>query len=186
MKYMKVMIVLMVLLWCAGAFAGDLYNTDVKVEMGKSYVIYYGTVDTVNTDNSYTQWMNISGMNHDASYIWAVCSNVAGTEDVNVLVEYSMDRTNAVATTLNSGALDDMDQLSTTTKYDTISTIGGAACPVYKAKPKWFRVKFDGQSGNGATTISWWCVFRKDTPYHSPLRDKEVDFHRDWNTANKY
>ena len=108
--------------------------------------------------------MRISDLNSGHCYIGAICSDVTGTEDVNVLVEYSFDRTNALATALNSGAIDDMDALGTTMKIDTVDVIGGANCGYYKAA-LWMRLKFDEQTNNPATVISWWLTFKKNEPF---------------------
>ena len=142
-------------------WAGDTYNQTVSFKIGESYVMYYGTVDMTDdtVGNFYTQACFLHELNHNNAFIYAVCSE-AGTEDVNVTAEYSMDRTTWLAGT----AIDGLDQLGTTSLVDTINVVTGAQQNAYYVG-RWIRLKFDGQTGNGDTTVSWWMVFRKNTPY---------------------
>lgn len=139
------------------AILGTTYNQAVSVSEGQTSVSYYGTVDmTADTTGTwYTQDMYIADMNESAAYIRAVASNVAGTEDVNVTVEFSNDR----ITWDTVG--DVIDNLSTTVKYDTLSTVAGVALAQFKTN-RWMRIKFVGQTGNPATTISWYAFLQKN------------------------
>lgn len=139
------------------AILGTTYNQTVNISEGETTVSYYGTVDMSadTTGTWYTQDMYIGDMNESAAYIRAVASDVTGTEDVNVTVEFSNDR-------LTWDTVGDViDNLNTSVVYDTLSTVAGTALAQYKAN-RWMRIKFVGQTGNPSTTLTWYAFLQKN------------------------
>lgn len=142
-------------------YSADQYNQTVKVYESPTHVVYYGTIIFTASnleDNWYTQAMPILDLQGDAGFVWAVCSDVTGTEDVNILIQYSPDRTNWTTSSLNSGVI--IDQVQTTMKGDTLSTYTGVR-DTYFPGARWMRLNADGQASNVATTVSWYIVLKK-------------------------
>jgi hypothetical protein len=188
-KILMVAMALLILWAPLMVWGADVYNEPVRWYETKSHVVYYGICDTMGTDNSFTQWFCILGLADYPAYGWAICTNGTGTEDVNVLVEYSMSGANAtaLADANNSGAVDGLDALTVTYKSDTLTTYEGTASPQFKTKPIWMRLKFDGQTGNPANSdVYWWAIFRKSedfmlSGYDDPDKTWQVP-----NTKDKY
>src|SRR5690606_16601407 len=105
----------------------------------------------------YTQAFYIGDANQNTASVSLVCSDVTGTEDVDVFLELSQDRLNwiTISTALK-------DQLQTTLVYDTLNIIGGVNLQQYK-NSVWARLKFDGQANNPSTTVSWSAFLPKNT-----------------------
>lgn len=151
------------LLVCAalvfGAANGTNSNCATQVRSYPGFVIYSGTFTTAATDcvgTFYTKAMNIGGLSTDNAYSYLVMSNSArGTEDVNVYVEYSFDRSTWTLGSLASGVI--KDQLTTTAIIDTINVQTGVHDPYYAIHP-YMRIKFVGQTGNPVATTGTWKV----------------------------
>lgn len=128
------------------------------MDEGFDYVRYYGTVDMSDdtTGSHYTQAFLIGNANAVDGMLQAACSE-AGTEDVNVFVEYSHDRTTWTAGTTDG----DLDALGTTTVNDTLGIAAGVDQILYH-NLIWARLHFDGQTGNGDTTVTWSVSLRKN------------------------
>lgn len=136
---------------------------------GSEWVHYYGSATTVATDSigtHYTKAMWIADYTAYNAYFYMVMSNdPGGTEDCNVYVEYSFDRTTWFAGSAASGKI--KDALSTTAVSDTLNIVDGVNDTNYKMG-LWCRLKFDYQAGNPiGTTLTWHLIFRKnpDSPY---------------------
>jgi len=138
---------------------GDTYNYTTSADEGATYVRYLGQVSLASDSvgNHYTEAFYIGDSNQNTAYTSLVCSNVAGTEDVNVYLECSQDRLNWVTI---SGVL--KDQLTTTQVYDTLNVIMGVNRLEYKSSV-WARLKFDGQTNNPSTTVTWSAYLPKNT-----------------------
>jgi hypothetical protein len=121
---------------------------------------YKGTVtfsDSGSGDAYYTQAFSISGVADAYGYGRFVCSEV-GTEDVNVFVEYSIDKTTWTAGTTDS----DLDAVGTTAVNDTIGIVQGSAEYLYQTYP-YARLKFVAGQAINATTMTWSISFNKDS-----------------------
>jgi len=171
MKYNLFKIGILIVLLLAFSVCGWAGTTDdetVSVKIGETYVLYYGTIDMSDdtTGTFKTQAMHFQELSEGTAYAYVVCSE-AGTEDVNVTAEYSMDGTNFVA----ASAIDGLDACGTTAKQDTVDIITGVEQVKHRVG-KWIRLSFVGQTGNGDTTISWWILFRKGEPFRGSGGDK--------------
>jgi hypothetical protein len=140
------------------AWSGTTYDQTVDPvdRIGKLY--YSGTVtftDSASGAIYYTQAMYIGAVN--ASYGWGTfqCSE-KGTEDVNVFIEYSNNRSTWVAGTTDS----DLDAVGTTLVEDTIGVANGADILKHKTF-MWMRYKFVAGQAIGSTTMSWGTSFIK-------------------------
>lgn len=150
-------------------WAGDIYDTKVTRRETRTRVIYSGTVvfgASDLEDNHFTQFFQIDDCNasgKDGLYptIGAVCSNVAGTEDVDVVAHYSMNMDTSIVSSLNSGVV--LTQVITTMQMDTLNYHTGAA-DAYFQGARFMRLNFDGQTSNPATTLSWWVSLVKNDP----------------------
>jgi len=157
------------LLMVSQLWAGDIYDETVKRRETKTRVIYYGTVvfgASDLEDNHFTQFFQIDDCNasgKDGLYptIGAVCSDVTGTEDVDVVAHYSMNMDTSIVSSLNSGVV--LTQVTTTMQMDTLNYHTGAA-DAYFQGARFVRLNFDGQSSNPATTLSWWVSLVKNDP----------------------
>ncbi len=161
-----------VLLCASSVFAvatGVTYNTAVSCQegpVGTGWVMYYGvTATTVAADSigdNYTQAMWIPFYTESNAYWNMVMYNSAtGTEDVDVYVEFSYDRSTWFVGSQASGKI--KDQLTTTMVADTLNIQTGVADNYYKTAP-WVRLHFDNQAGNPIGTYATWkLVFRKPT-----------------------
>lgn len=155
----KLIITLLFMVLGFGLFvAGDTYDYKTNIDEGRTYVRYLGQIDMSNdtTGNHYTQALFIGDANQATGMLQAVCSNVPGTENVNVFLQLSNDRLNwiEIPTAIRTG-------LSTTVIYDTLNIINGVNRVEYK-NSVWMRLKFDGQTGNPSTTITWSAYLPKN------------------------
>ncbi|MCP4371634.1 MAG: hypothetical protein GY797_26460, partial [Deltaproteobacteria bacterium] len=139
-KFLSTIIIILVMLLSINLTAGTTYDqTVVKVEY-PGVLAYSGSITFVDSASGgiyYTQAMFIGNVN-SAAYGWGFydCSEV-GTEDVNVIYEFSNDRT--VWTTGQTAA--DLDALGTTAVLDSIGYEAGATVDDYKAF-NWYRIQF--------------------------------------------
>lgn len=137
----------------------DVANVAVSETEYESGVVYYGSVPFAagNLEDSHrTQGMFIGNSNQAATYAYFSCTNVTGTEDINVLLECSND----ADTWYTNASWVVRDALSTTAVVDTLSTVVGVGSPM-PAFP-WMRLVFDGQGSNVATTCSWSSYMKKN------------------------
>lgn len=148
------MILAALLLVCAPVLADTTAVSFMTEATTKGQIIYYGSFEVVDsTANStyYTQAMWVGGCNENNAYGYFVCSE-AGTEDINVFVEYSRDLITWDAGTTNSA----LDAVGTTGKFDTLNIVAGAKDLEYWVLP-WMRLKLVvGQNMN--TPIFYWTV----------------------------
>jgi hypothetical protein len=158
------------------AFSGStsaVYNSPTFCQEGPAgtgWVMYYGYTDScsvANTDSTgdhYTKAMWIPYYTESDCFFNMQSSNSAGgTEDCNVYVEYSYDRTTWFVGSANSGKI--YDQLTTTMVADTLNVIVGSRDTFYKTAP-WMRLHFDWQAGNPCGSVtSWRLIFRKPAAY---------------------
>ena len=147
----KIFLTSFLILLMIGLALSYVENHKAYVKVGKSYIMYYGTVDMSSEaeGNHYTQALFIAEFNEGHGYLSAVCSEV-GIEDVDVYVEYSQD----LSTWVSGGEITGLNGLGTTMKTDTVDVINGAQNIRWKAW-RWIRFKFDGQAGNDDTTVTW-------------------------------
>lgn len=138
-----------------------IYDKPVTVREAKSggtWVEYSGTAATViaSTDSigtHYTQAMYIKEFNQENAYWRAVMSNSArGTEDCNVTVQYSDDRTTWVTGNKIK------DQLTTTAIADTLN-VQAKVGDVYFRTYQWMRLKLEYQAGNPYLTTLTWSIY---------------------------
>ncbi len=168
-KIAFIWILLAIVLFVSQMEAADQYDETVKKRETETRVIYYGTVtfESGNLEDSYyTQFFQIDDCNasgKDGLYptIGGVCSDVTGTEDVNILAHYSFDPDTSIASTLNSGVI--IDNLTTTMQIDTINYYDGSVDAYFQGS-RYMRLIFDGQTSNVATTVSWWVSLVKNDP----------------------
>lgn len=180
--FKRISLFMLVLLLCSWqAKAADIYDENVKVLETKSSIIYYGstyyaaargTGDSLT--NHFTQFFEIIDCNDNPAYLYAYCTDVAGTEDVNVLAYYSMDCDSHIVSSLNSGVI--LDQLTTTPAGDTINVFGAAYDEMFGGS-RWMRLCFDGQTGNTNCYVYWWAVFTKDNMEVSYRHSKNIRDH---------
>lgn len=136
------------------AQAGDTYNQSVQWFEGETFILYYGTIafSTDSTGNFYTRAMDVGEANDAVGSIRADASDVTGTEDINIAIEYS----NAPTAEYTTSSIDILDQVTTTAKVDSLGDD-----PQF-FQHRWVRLKADGQAGNpAATTLSWWLFVKK-------------------------
>jgi hypothetical protein len=162
----RLILVLFFVSFIAQVQAADIYDEAVKVYETPTDIVYYGqtyyaaargTGDSLTTH--FTQFFEILNCNDNDAYIFAYCSDVAGTEDVNILAYYSMDTDTAIVSSLNSGVI--IDQLTTAPAGDTLNVYGGAQDELFGGA-RWMRLGFDGQTGNTNCYVYWWVSFKKD------------------------
>lgn len=189
----KKLLVLIVSLVCVGtlfgAATGITYNTTTNVEVGPKgtdYVLFYGqTTATVATDSigdQYTKAMYIADFQVETTNAfffvdgYDVTTAGSGTEDCNVYVEYSFDRTTWVVGAAASGKI--QDQVVTTAFTDTLNVIAGATDTNFNIYP-WMRLHFDYQAGNPIGAYLWWKIRLKkpidlDYPRKSSLTANKI------------
>lgn len=138
--------------------AATTYNETVSKIDVPGALVYYGTVsidDTTTGDTFYTQAFMIAGVAGSYGYGSFYCAE-AGTEDVNVFIEYSNDLINWTAGTTDT----DVDAVGTTVKSDTIGIVDGNEQYLYKTHI-YARLKLvPGQTVN-STTFYYFLSFRK-------------------------
>lgn len=133
MKFIKTSVIVALIVTMAAMFAfatTSANNTVTKVEPWGS-IVYSSSISlTLLTtgDVYYTQAMLIGLVDKDRyGRIIASCTEV-GTEDVNIFLEYSSDKTTWTAGTTDT----DLDAVGTTVVKDTIGIVQATACDLYK------------------------------------------------------
>jgi len=132
------------------------YDSAVTVVEGSTFIRYTGSAEVTTTESTYTQAMFLADASANYAFIAASLPDVTGTEDVNVLVEFSNDLLNWTA-----GGTTVIDQLTTTARYDTLNSVAGTEFTYWKGSV-WFRLVFDGQTGNPTNTASWNVILPKN------------------------
>lgn len=137
------------------ALAGTHYDQTVNKLEGEDWALYWGVIDFSDdsTGTYYTQAFAVEELNGEAGGLQAYCTNVAGTEDVNVALLYS--NTMSIWATSTT---DILDQVQTTTKIDSV----GDDPNFYKVR--YAQVSVIGQSGNPAATDCYWFIFLDKKP----------------------
>jgi len=173
MKFTKGFSVFFIIAWllAAGIFntaviAGDTYNQAVATasaaDEDKPFITYQGDQEFAadSTGNFYTKAFEIANSNQDGTEIQVWCKNVAGTEDVNVFIQYSND--NASASFVPA---DTIDQVQTTVKFNIVGGVRDSTGALVQSSVinrfhnmRYMRLVFDGQSGNPAATILYWRI----------------------------
>ena len=161
MRFKIVLVTLIsILLISFPLMAGSHYDETVDKNDVVGKVNYSGTVtfaDSASGAAYYTQAMAIGGMTDAYGYAYFICSE-AGTEDVNVFVEYSNDKLTWVAGTTDS----DLDAVGTTAVEDTIGIVQGAMSYKYKSW-LYMRLKFVAGQAINSTTVTWTIGFNKNS-----------------------
>jgi hypothetical protein len=131
------------------------YDQTVSKKDPDGKLVYYGTVtfaDSASGAIYYTQGFYIGATNSQYAYGRCICSE-AGTEDVNLFIEYSYDGENWIAGTTDTG----WDAIGTTAKVDTL---GIRDALLYKSA-LYARLKFVAGQNIGSTTLSWMFAWIK-------------------------
>lgn len=162
MKWIKITaVVAFVALIIVGVYAGTTANQTVYHPERYGNVYYNGTVtfaDSASGAIYYTQAMLISALNDNYAFANFQCSE-AGTEDVNVFVEYAPTENGPwTAGTTDSN----LDAVGTTLVIDTLGIVAGAAQVKYKAYG-WMRFKFVAGQNMNSTTLTWGASFKKNS-----------------------
>lgn len=157
----------LVMIFAAISFAADTTNVAVSIKETDTHLIYYGVAymkSDAGEDNCFTQAFDISQCTDALGHAVMVCTNISGTEDINVYTAYSYeftDNTPSRAKFYTHGT-QVIDQLQITVKYDTIGVVN-AAYDGFKGA-KWMMFKFDGQTSSPhSTPINWWLTLRKNS-----------------------
>lgn len=158
MKSMRSVFTLLVVFCLAIVFmAADSYDNTVSCAEGEFDVTYLGSTSfsAGATDNHYTQAMYIGDCNYYDAF-FAGWTDAVANDDVNIYVQYSMDRETWKLSTANSGQIID-DLHDGTVQADTINVYGGTRDVLYNSA-RWMRLYFDGQSGNTTAVDVTWMV----------------------------
>jgi len=138
--------------------AGTHSNNTTTVTEYAGKVTYSGAFEFADSASGaiyYSQAILIAPFTNYSSFGYFICSE-AGTEDVNVFVEYSRDRTTWYAGTTNSA----LDAVGTTAVHDTLDVIAGATDLEYLIFP-WARLKFVAGQNMNSSTMTWNVSFTK-------------------------
>lgn len=154
MRNFKFAIILLVLLFSFSAFAADEYNNNVRWVEGETWILYYDTLQFAadSTASHYTKAMDVINANDAVGSIRAWCTDVTGTEDVNISVHYNNDLD---FTYFTESTIDVIDQVQTSAKVDSLGDDDQ-----FK-QHRWLVLEADGQTGNPAATICYWFVLVK-------------------------
>ena len=147
-----VSIVLVLLMVFSSLQAATNYNETASKAEHYGALVYSGTVtftDSSNGDIYYTQKMKVSASNSADGYGRFICSE-AGTEDVNVFIEYSFDGITWITGTTDA----DLDAVGTTAVVDTLGIVQGVNQILYHMSP-YMRFKFVVGQNMNSTTLTW-------------------------------
>ena len=133
------------------------YDAAVNVVEGSTYIRYTGAISVDTTASTYTQAMLLAEANQGLSFIRASMPDVTGSEDVNVLIEFSNNLSDWTA-----GATTVIDALDATAVFDSLNFINSTEFLHWKGSI-WFRLVFDGQTGNPSNTVTFDAVLPKNT-----------------------
>lgn len=161
MKFKNIFfVILAILIMAFNSFAADTTDTAVNWVEGDTWILYYGPATfgaAGGTDNAYTQAFFIGDCNKEYGGISCYATNVAGTEDVNGIIEYSLEKDGANASFGGAETYADLDAIATTVVQDTLG-INAGEDDMFK-HALWARIKFDGQTGNPNSLVMNWQVF---------------------------
>lgn len=129
------------------------FNEPVSWIEGETWILYYGTFDTVGTTIYYSKALDIGEANDVPGSLRAWAVDETGTEDVNVWAMYTNDLD---STRLTVSTTDLLDQVTAVAKVDSLGDSDH-----YFYQHRWLVVKAVGQSGNPAASDLNWFVFVK-------------------------
>ena len=146
------MLIVVALMVSAPVFAASHYNDTITARDFDGVVEYHYSVtfsDSASGAIYYTQAFWIGDMWGQPLLLNGICSE-AGTEDVNVFVEYSNTQTGTFVTgTTNST----FDALGTTAVQDTMNVIAGTT-DIKSLTYGWARLKFVAGQAINSTTVT--------------------------------
>ena len=167
MKYkFSVLISLLVFALIGFSFAADTENGPVQWTEGASFIAYHDTAQfapSTAESNLYSRAIWIGDLWQDSTSIVdglqlsARCANVAGTEDVNVTLEFCYEKVPADGAFIAGTPSTGLDQVSTTAKSTDYRPDNGQGA-------LWARVKCDGQTSNPTTTYVIWQLYGVKLP----------------------
>lgn len=148
----------MIGLFCTAGVMAQTYNIPVSEKEGYTFARFTGTIDMAEEpeDSHYTQAFYIGNSNQGLGVVSVSVPDSAGTEDIDLYVEYSNDLVNW--TSIQTAVA---EQLTAGVTYDTLSTVGGTALLEHKSSI-WARLHFDGQSGNPENVLTWEAYMPKN------------------------
>jgi len=162
-----------ILLLMLPLFAAETNYDETAVGVDYAGVLLYkGTItfsDSGSGDAYYTQGMYTGGSNVANGLLYAICSEV-GTEDVNVLTEYSFDG----ETWITGETMANLDALGTTAVVDTVGVEAGTVSALFDVAP-YTRLKFVAGQAINATTVTWALMLKKDAGLETQRLRKSVD-----------
>jgi len=132
--------------------AADNYNQPtVTIQEGVSYVHYkFQTAAMADSTGSYhSPPLFIGDCNDVDGRVSVDMYNGTGTEDANIIYHFSQD-----LATWESTTPADLDNCTTTAKYDTIGINSGTDDLKFHVN-KWMIIEVDGQTGNPSDTYLW-------------------------------
>lgn len=133
------------------AFDGDTYDMPVQIWESKTdfaaIMTAFAMADSIG--NYYSRAIYIGDCNTENAFCTAWTSSEAN-DDVNLLIEYSIDRQTWLPATINSGALFD-DLNGGTVQSDTLNIIDASADALYHTAI-YIRIVLDGQTSNPSET----------------------------------
>lgn len=156
------LLVAVMLLPSGSTYAGDTYNQAINKVEGDSWILYWGQIAFVTDSigNFYTRAFQIGDSNVIDGMMTLSIANVTGTEDVNVTLQYSKDKTTGNFTDGLSDS--DLDQVQTTVIDDTVGTADGVVDKKFHGNLL-CRIKADGQTSNPELTVlKYWVFLRKN------------------------
>lgn len=158
---MKKILVVLMLVLSSQLFAADTTNCVVNKVETDYFLMYYGPARmgvAGGTDNSTTQWMDISMLDFTnfigGLQVW--CTDITGTEDINGYIQFSNSTTGTTFKELATDA--GLDAISTTVLFDTVGVATGKKC----FGAKYMRLKFDGQTSSPHQVyVNWYILCPK-------------------------
>lgn len=165
MKRIFLIFTLLVTLLLSGIVsAADTYDKNVTL-LSESKFHKLVRVDQFlfsdSTGNYYSEPINLAGLNVSDGYIQVLHTNVTGTEDIDVTLQYSFTKSNFGTWTTGTADANLTQLTGGTAVYDTLGIADGADQILFHSSV-WLRVKYDGQSGNpSATQVTTYLWFTK-------------------------
>jgi len=147
--------------------AADTYNQPTElIAAGDRFEVWKIGPFTMtdSTGNYYSKAIPIGGKNVSDGFISIRHTNIAGTEDINVSLQYDY-QSKLPGGSWTAGTTDPtLDQLTGgTTKNDTLGIAAGVDQLLYH-NSTFMVVKFDGQAGNPQTTVTAYVFLNKPAP----------------------
>ena len=132
--------------------AADAYDKPVQIWESKTdfaAIVTAFAMGDDSTDSHYSKAIYIGDCNTSNAFCTAWTNAISG-DDVNLLIEYSVDRETWKAATIGSGKLFD-DLNGGTVQTDTINVIDAVEDNLYNTAI-YIRIVLDGQTSNPSTT----------------------------------